>query len=444
MQRSIKKGVYLLTASIALFLTMSCANSANNTNSTNSTAAPFEKVNDADTQKAVGEKTVKKLRLYHQADWENGSVKIFWESVQNASRYHVVCIRTKDSQKILEQDISAQEETAFAHEIAYGEKYKYEVWAYQNDNGSESVLSHKVYKLRISPSPILWENKEIKTKKGTTLVFYPSVKADYSFRFISPTGIQIYCGKDKKHMKLVHTVKCEELSAFYPEKKYDKAKKYVDKNSSHIAYYQLRSYIDMGGKRLYGKKSEIKLFREEGYRGEVKARIKMKSKKQNIKNMEVIIKNAGKKTIKAGMPYIKNYYKTGKYKKKYVFSLYLDADGPIASSNDFKIDKIEYKSHASKKYKTLSKDVTVIIKPGEKMYLRFSRKNGQKFSNYFVRGDDISGNWAQSMNLYLFQYMGKKVFIRILAREKDGKNVFYAKMYNDESGEPYTYDLQDD
>lgn len=209
-QRNIKKGVYLLTASIALFLTMSCANSTNNTNST---AAPFEKVNDADTQKDVGEKTVKKLRLYHQADWENGSVKIFWEPVQNASRYHVVCIRTKDSKKILEQEISAQEETAFAHEIAYGEKYKYEVWAYQNDNGSESVLSHKVYKLRISPSPIIWKYDEIKTKRDTTLAFYPCID-----NFISPTGIQIYYGKDKKHMKLVHTVKYEELSNFYPKK----------------------------------------------------------------------------------------------------------------------------------------------------------------------------------------------------------------------------------
>lgn len=200
----------------------------------------------------------------------------------------------------------------------------------------------------------------------------------------------------------------------------------------------------MGGKRRYGKKSEIKLFREEGYRGEVKARIKMKSKKQNIKNMEVIIKNTGKQPIKAGIPYIKNYYKTGKYKKKYVFSLYFMADDPIASSNDLKIDKIEYKSHAPEEYKTLSKDATVIIKPGEKMFLRFSRKNGQEFSNYFVHGDDIPGERASSMSLYLFQYTGKKVFIHIYVRWWDGKTVFESQMYNDESGEPYTYDLQDD
>lgn len=470
MQRSIKKKVCLITVSIGLFLTMSCAKDTNSKNTTNSTAAPLKTLNDTDTQKTFGKKAEKMLHLHHQMDWKNGMVKIFWTPVQNASRYHVVCIRKSDFQKILEKDISAQEETACVHEIEYGEKYNYEVSAYQKVNGSEVRLTYKDdynlyknYNLRILPSPINWESGlEIKTEKATTLVFYPRLT-----NYISPTGIEIYHGKDKEHMKLVHTVKYEKLSDFYP-KEYNSAKKYVDKNRSRIDYYQLRSYIDMDGKRRYGEKSEIELFRENGYKGEVKACIKMKSKKQKIKNMEVVIKNAGKEPIKAGMPYIKNYYKpvyydeTGKVSdyekgkigyyeeigeddKKYVFGLNYGRDDTfeLISSNDLGIDKIEYKSNVSDGYKMLSGDATVIIKPGKKLFLRFSRKDGRKFRNCFVDGarrDSVLytyADWPDCMSIYLFEYMGKKTFIQIYARKEDGKIVFYPHTFSDITGDYY-------
>lgn len=441
MQRGIKKGICLLMASAVFLLTIRCANIVNNSDRT---AAAFEKGNDVGMQKASDEKEIKNLRIYHQADWENGTVKIYWLPVQYASRYTVVCIRSKDSQKILDQSISAQEETEVVHEIEYGETYEYAILAYRNDNGHEFISCHAEYELNVSPSPILWEDKEIKTKKDATLVFYPNVYQDGG-RYISPTGIQIFRGKDEKHMKLVHTVKYENLSDFFPENESSYVKKYVDKNKSHEDYYQIRTYIDIGGKREYGEKSEMKPFREKGYKGEVETSLTVKPKKPYIRNMEMTITNAGKLPIKVGMPYIKNYYKKGRFQEDYVFLIYEEDEAyPYRSSNDLKIDKIEYKLQASGQYKTLSGDATVTIKSGEKISLRFSRKNGKRFKNYLCHLDSVPWGGLDQISFYLFQYKGKESFIRIFYQMRDGKIFFYPHMENDESREPYnTYDDDD-
>ena len=427
-----KKGACLIMTSIALFLTISFTNSENNR------AAVFEKTYDTNRQKSSDEQKVKELCLDNQADWENNRVKIYWPPVQNASRYHVVCTRKSDLEIILEKNISAKKKTAFDHEFVYGEEYEYEAYAYEKKDGIETQLSYEKYSMKISPSPVRWDDEvEIKTNKSTTLVFYPSIEG-----FISPMGVQIYRGNDKEHMELVHTVKYGELSDFHPEKAiYYGAKQFVDKNKSHEDYYQIRTYIDVNGNRLYGEKSEIKSFREKGYRGEVKTSIKLKLKQPYIRNMEVTITNTGKLPIKVGMPYIKNYYKKDRFGENYVFLTYTrdDETYPYRSSNDLKIDQIEYKSQASRRYKILFEDATITIKPGKKMSLRFSRKNGKRFKNYFCHLDSVPWGEIDEISLYLFQYKGEEAFVRIFYQIRDGKIFFYSHLENDESGEPYYY-----
>ncbi len=448
MGQSIKKGIYLLIACMALLL-------AGNSESGEDSAAAV-----AATQKTTsrgGAFLRGSFVISHQVDWKSHTVTIRWDGLEKASKYIIVCVSNKKPAKVLKKSVSKKGKNVFKHKFEYGVEYHYMIVAYRNDKGKQKAIGRSYYQLSAFPAKISWLDEEIKTDQDTTLAFclenenvvgnFPAGVA--SFNALT-TGVQIFGGSDKKHLKLLDTVTLEKLSDFKP-KKYRAAKKYIDKNQSHRYYYQLRSYVEIKGKRWYGEKTKIKLFREPGYRGEVEASIKTDYETPYIKEMEVVINNTGKAPIKVGQKYIKNYYKEGDLKKKYVFLLH-DTEMPLCSSNNLKtdktkdqsdavkIDKIEYKSQADEDYQILSEDTVTAIEPGQKMSFRFSRENGQEFNNYFLYDrirDELDTDSAAYMTLYLFQYMGKKSFIRIHCKEStSGEKLFVAAIKQNEWGEP--------
>lgn len=351
-------------------------------------------------------KKIKKFRIRSTVDWEKKMATIYWKPMKKVSRYHMICYISQNGELeeagekdisvegITGEDITEEGELFFTHPIAYGTKYEYEVRLYENIAGKECWKTTKEYELNAMVADLGLENDREETEEYARLTIYP-----YAY-FAAPMGMQIFRGFNKEKMQLIDTVMWDELSDLYPERKYNREKQYTDKQKLNMACYQVRSFVDVEGKRYYGKKSDIKRFLAPGARGNMDVKVKISDKPQ-IKKMEIVLTNQSEQPIRAGIPYIKNYHK--KYGDQYAFLIYDGENYPLVSATELQIDEISYKFHPSDPYQIFSEKDSVTINPGETIYLRFARKDHKKFKNFFTGSEKIS--------IYFFQYLHEKVFL---------------------------------
>ena len=328
---------------------------------------------------------------------EKQIVTVRWKKFPQVTRYAIRCYKRvkKEWEKIDEKTVYPDEKSVYRNRIIYGKMYKYEIAVYENFKGREllcSIGSDDCLIVSGKVGAVLWQEDDMPVttgkKNSIELVFRPS-EGEGIINDFQPSCFEIYKGESVNRMFLLDTIdvkKNKKVSYKYRDKKVKKGVNY---------FYKIKSYITIDGVKRYGESSIKELSLDDSW-GECKIEL-LNSKKNKLDKIELVLTSKeGNKPLKLGKKFVKD---------KDVLKFHFDGD---ISGFGFVLDEISYKREKSKKYRILSATDEILIRPNEKIYICFRRKNHKKFDNPITVDGTMEANM---LSVYLFEYKGHKAFL---------------------------------
>lgn len=332
-----------------------------------------------------------------------------WKKAEGASKYVMTCSVQKkgDWEKIEEKTIPADQETVYRHKISVGKSYRYEVNVYQNVDGKEYYLlkpgvDNACY-IDCNAPDIVWEGSGWYVDPAEGQREYVRLGFSVSNNYFAPTGFEIYRGLPGDEMELVDTIGAAEQTKKKPFVYED------DTVQSQTPYsYRIRSYVEVHGKRIYGKKSDGREVSTEISWGSCKAELIVPETKK-IEGLEVVVTSQEDKVIKWGK----------KYNGENMLSFFTGARMGETDSS-LGLDDISYKLSKTEEYKTLAPGDTVLINPKSKLFIRFARKDHAEFKNPVAadggpeaKNEKNAKNVCDNVCIDMFFFKGHHSFLHI-------------------------------
>lgn len=364
----------------------------------------------------------KRFSLHYRSELNSQKMitTIRWNEIEHASKYVITSYMRKKGEweKIEEETITAGEETIYQHKFSYGKTYKYEMAVYQNvagddlyllDPGSEDTtffLTSRAPKIFWSDS-YMYMNKKKKKQEFVKLAFC------YEDDCLAPVGCEIYRGESKDQMVLLDTIDAKDKKSgvqIYKDKTVQEGKNY---------FYKIKSFILVDGEKRYGKKSDIKELSSDDSWGICQTRFII-SPKNKVDYFQVVLTSQDNQTVYFGKNYKNKIIYYGQHKRKTAVVFFCDGD-IVGTDVDLGLDEISYKYKKSQQYMTLSDEDIISIKPGEKLYLRFARKDHKKFAN------PVQLHQSNTVSIYLFSYKGHLSFLDITSFDESLNYVKWRK-----------------
>ena len=340
---------------------------------------------------------IKNLKFRAEFNLEKGIVAVRWKNIPQATRYVISSYKRvkKEWKKIDEKTVYPDEKCVYKNRIVYGRKYKYEIEVYENFEGREllcSIASDDCLVVSGKVGEVLWQEDDMPVTTGKENSINLAFRASEGEGIINdflPSCFEIYRGESEEQMFLLDTIdvkKNKEISYKYKDKKVKKGVNY---------FYKIKSYITVDGVKRYGE-SDIKELSLDDSWGECKIEL-LNSKKNKLDKIELVLTSKeGNKPLKLGKKFVKD---------KDILKFHFDGN---ISGFGFRLDEILYKREKSQKYRILSATDEILIKPNEKIYICFRRKNHKKFDNPITVDGTMEANM---LSVYLFEYKGHKAFL---------------------------------